>query len=127
MKRLKIFALLFVVLAPGFAGMQLSFAADARRIPARQIADRPEFIILDVRTEEEFKARHVKGAVLIPHDEIRARAAALPKDKNKRVLVYCRRGIRSRKAAEELNGMGYANVYDLGGREQWSREAAIFR
>lgn len=107
--------------------MQLSFAADARRIPARQIADRPEFIILDVRTEEEFKARHVKGAVLIPHDEIRARAAALPKDKNKRVLVYCRRGIRSRKAAEELNGMGYANVYDLGGREQWSREAAIFR
>jgi rhodanese-related sulfurtransferase len=117
--QMKRFILLFVVLVLGWYGLRLLPVAQAR-----QTADRPtEFVLLDVRTQEEFETRHVRGARLVPHDEIRARAGDLPQNKNKPIVVYCRRGIRSRKATEKLNGMGYMNVYDLGGREHWSREA----
>jgi len=88
----------------------------------RMMAERTDYVLLDVRTEEEHKERRIKGAVLIPHDEIRMRAKDLPKDKRKTIMVYCRRGIRSEKASKELTDLGYRNVYDMGGVESWPYE-----
>ena len=90
---------------------------------ARQMMDtESDYIILDARTEEEFAAGHIEGAILIPEYEIAARAEKeLPK-KDALILVYCRSGRRSKIACEELVRLGYTNVYDFGGILDWPYE-----
>ena len=78
-----------------------------------------EYILLDVRTYEEFIERRIEGAVLIPDYEIGSRAAAELPDKDALILIYCRSGRRSANAANELIRMGYTNVYDFGGIIDW--------
>jgi len=77
------------------------------------------YIILDVRTEAEYKAQRLSGAILIPYDEIKNRAAAELPDKNDIIFTYCRTGVRSSSAAHTLADMGYTNVYDIGGIVSW--------
>lgn len=85
----------------------------------QMMQDSSEYILLDVRTSQEFDEVHIEGAILIPDNEIEARAAMELPDKNALILVYCRSGRRSAGAAEQLIGMGYTNVYDFGGIADW--------
>lgn len=78
-----------------------------------------DFVLLDVRTEEEFAEKHIPGALLIPDYELAARAASELPDINAQILVYCRSGRRSEAAAEALADMGYTNVKDFGGIINW--------
>ena len=80
------------------------------------------YIILDVRTEEEFAEGHIKGAILIPEYEIADRAEKELKDKDALILVYCRSGRRSKIASEELVKLGYTNVKEFGGIIDWPYE-----
>ena len=83
-----------------------------------------DFILLDVRTEEEFRENRIGGAILIPDYEISARAGLELPDKDAVILIYCRSGRRSENAARELADMGYTNVYDFGGIIDWPYETA---
>jgi len=74
-------------------------------------ADAP--FVLDVRTAEEFVAGHVPGAVNIPHDQLAARLAEVPKDKD--VVLYCRSGKRAGIAGQVLADNGYARLQHLEG------------
>jgi len=76
-------------------------------------------ILLDVRTEAEFRAQRIPGSILLPVNEVEAKAAAMLPDKNALILVYCRSGNRSRAAATKLISLGYTNVYDFGGIIEW--------
>jgi len=78
------------------------------------------YTLVDVRTEDEFKAGHIAGAKRIPDTEIKDRAATELPDKGARILVYCRSGVRSAGAAHTLVDLGYTNVYDMGGIINWS-------
>ena len=92
---------------------------------AKTLMDETEdFILLDVRTEEEFLDSHIPGAKLLPGDEIANRVASALPDKNAHILVYCRSGVRSAAAAKVLLDMGYANVFDIGGIIDWPYETA---
>jgi len=77
------------------------------------------YTILDVRTGDEFKGGHIKGAILIPVDEIASQAEKKLPDKNAVLLVYCASGGRSAAACRTLSGMGYTNVYNFGGIMSW--------
>ena len=77
------------------------------------------YIILDVRTQEEFSQSHIEGALLIPDYEVAQKAEGLLTDKNQLILVYCRSGRRSKLAAEELVKLGYTNVKEFGGIIDW--------
>ena len=70
--------------------------------------------IIDVRTEAEYKAGHLKGAVLIPYDQIEQRISATVQDLNARIYVYCRSGRRSGIAKDVLNRLGYRDIINLG-------------
>ncbi|MDR2581252.1 MAG: rhodanese-like domain-containing protein [Fibromonadaceae bacterium] len=83
------------------------------------MSESSEYILLDVRTAEEFKERHIEGAILIPRTEIKKRAAIELPNKDALILVYCRSGRRSSAAAQELASMGYVNVQDFGGINDW--------
>ena len=81
-----------------------------------------DYIILDVRTPEEFVEKHIPGAVNIPNEEIgSAEIPALP-DKGQLILVYCRSGNRSKQASEKLAALGYTNIVEFGGIIDWPGE-----
>ena len=68
------------------------------------------YIIVDVRTKEEYDSSHVVGSINIPYDTIDENTDL---DKSKTIIVYCRSGKRSSIASETLKKLGY-NVLDLG-------------
>ena len=80
------------------------------------------YVILDVRTEEEFIEAHIDGAILIPDYEISSKAESILTDKEQLILVYCRSGRRSKSAANELSTLGYTNVKEFGGIIDWPYE-----
>ena len=71
-----------------------------------------DYIILDVRTKEEYVEKHIVDSILIPYDEISAKTINI--DKNKIILVYCRSGRRASTAVEKLKDLGYT-AYNMGG------------
>ena len=80
------------------------------------------YILLDVRSEEEYKAKRIDGAILIPDYEIAARAATELPDKDAMIILYCQSGLRSAAVAELLADMGYTQVYNLGGIIYWPHD-----
>ena len=76
--------------------------------------------LLDVREEREYITGHVAGAQLLPVDEITAETAAeLIPSYDTPVLVYCRSGMRSARAAHLLEKLGYRDVRNMGGLAGW--------
>ena len=90
---------------------------------AKEIMDSQDgYVILDVRTQEEFDEAHIDGAILIPDYEISDKAESILKDKDQLILVYCRSGRRSKLAASDLVTLGYTNVKEFGGIIDWPYE-----
>ncbi len=84
--------------------------------------DKGNVIILDVRTKEEYTSGHIENSILIPVNDIEKEVENILKDKEQKVLIYCRSGNRSSQAAKLLVKMGYTNVYDFGGIKDWPYE-----
>ena len=80
----------------------------------------PAITLIDVREEPEYITGHAIDAELLPVDEITAESAEeLIPDKNSPVMVYCRTGMRSARAAMILEELGYDEIYDMGGLVGW--------
>ena len=80
------------------------------------------FIILDVRTPEEFAAGHIPGALNIPNETIGTDEIPQLPEKEQRIYVYCRSGNRSKQAAEKLVALGYTDIVEIGGIIDWPGE-----
>ena len=80
------------------------------------------YVILDVRTAQEFASGHIPGAVLLPNETIGTEDNHLLPDKDQLILVYCRSGNRSKQAAEKLAQLGYTNIVEFGGINSWTGE-----
>ncbi|MCF7825165.1 MAG: rhodanese-like domain-containing protein [Candidatus Marinimicrobia bacterium] len=70
-------------------------------------------LLLDVRTKEEYNRGYIKGAILIPLQELQARAGELEKYQNNPILIYCATGNRSTTASKILLDRGYKDVMNL--------------
>ena len=81
-----------------------------------------DYLILDVRTPEEFAEGHIPEAVNIPNESIGDDISSTLKDKDQILLVYCRSGNRSKQASSKLAMMGYTNVFEFGGINTWPGE-----
>ena len=80
-------------------------------------------IILDVREQDEYDEKHIPGAILLPVGMIdEETAAGVIPEKDTMVLVYCRSGNRSKTAASKLAELGYTQVYEFGGINDWPYE-----
>lgn len=80
-------------------------------------------LVLDVRTEREYEAGHVPGAVHIPLTKLAARLADLPAEKTEKVVVYCEQGPRAYWAESILRKVGFTKVRDLEGHmSNWRAE-----
>ena len=81
-----------------------------------------DYIILDVRTPEEFADKHIPDAINIPNETIGTEDIPELPDKDQLILVYCRSGNRSKQASDKLVGLGYTNIVEFGGINDWPRE-----
>lgn len=77
------------------------------------INDDKEFIIIDVRTKEEYDNGHIPGAKLVPVQILPMKLDELGAYKDKPVLVYCASGGRSPRAVETLANNDFKNIYHL--------------
>ncbi len=83
-----------------------------------------DYIILDVRRDDEFAEGHIPNAVNIANEDITdTEPEGLP-DKDQTIYVYCRRGNRSKEASKKLASMGYKNIIEFGGITDWKGEIA---
>ena len=94
---------------------QLITAEEAKAMLDQQ----KDVILVDVRELSEYQTGHIPNAKLLPLGSITTLAATELPDLNAKILVYCRSGRRSKMAAEQLIGMGYTHVYDMGGINSW--------
>ena len=79
-------------------------------------------IILDVRTAQEYSEKHIPGAINIPNETIGTEDIPELPDKEQLILVYCRSGNRSKQASEKLVKLGYTNIVEFGGINDWTGE-----
>jgi rhodanese-related sulfurtransferase len=75
------------------------------------------YVLVDVRTPEEYASEHIPGSILIPYDTIASRSPV--KEKDALVILYCRSGNRSGIAKRTLLSLGFSNVEDFGGIGRW--------
>ena len=80
------------------------------------------YLILDVRTAQEYSEKHIPRAINIPNESIGTEEIPALPDKNQLILVYCRSGNRSKQAAEKLAALGYTNIVEFGGINSWPGE-----
>ena len=106
-----------------FAGCTSNYRTISQAEAQKILAGKKDYILLDVRTPEEYEKRRIPNAVLLPIAEIRAGnvVATLP-DKKQKILVYCWTGRRAEDASAMLVKMGYSNVINIGGLVDWTGE-----
>lgn len=80
------------------------------------------YIILDVRTIEEYNDGHIPGAICIPNETIDENVVSKLPDKEQLILIYCRSGNRSKQATKKLKDLGYLNLIEFGGIIDWPGE-----
>ena len=81
-----------------------------------------DYIILDVRRPDEFATGHIPNAINIPNESIGTDEISELPDMDQLILVYCRSGNRSKQASLKLVKLGYSNVVEFGGINDWKGE-----
>jgi phage shock protein E len=76
-------------------------------------------LLLDVRTPKEYSEGHDERSLNIPHDQILERLSEVGNDKDREIVVFCKVGGRAERAKEDLKSVGYANVFNVGGYDDW--------
>ncbi len=121
----KIIPFLMALLLLAGCGAQ-SEESTYRQVNAEEAATMMEeengYIILDVRTAEEYSEKHIPGAINIPNETIGTEDIPELPDKEQLILVYCRSGNRSKQASEKLVKLGYTNIVEFGGINDWTGE-----
>ena len=80
------------------------------------------YILLDVRTKEEYESGYIPGAINIPLSDINENVVSSLPYKSQMILVYCRSGNRSKQASDKLSRLGYTNIIEIGGINSWKGE-----
>ena len=120
-----IIILVSIIMIMGLTGCEkkdMSYTQISMEEAIDMMATEENYIILDVRTTEEFAEKHIPNAINIPNETIGSEELAELPDKNQLILVYCRSGNRSKQASEKLAALGYTNIYEFGGINDWAGE-----
>ena len=124
-----IMILVSVIMIMGLTGCEkkdMSYTQISMEEAVAMMETEENYIILDVRTTEEFAEKHIPNAINIPNETIGSEELEELPDKNQLILVYCRSGNRSKQASEKLAALGYTNIYEFGGINDWTGELEIY-
>lgn len=97
-----------------------------RQVSAKEaitmMKEEKNYLIIDVRTLEEFTDKHIPDAINIPNENIGTEEILELHNKDQLIFVYCRSGNRSKQASEKLVALGYTNIVEFGGINSWPGE-----
>ncbi len=102
--------LIFNLFGSRFRGYTVASPADATTL-----INRNDAIVLDVRTDKEFKEGHIINSIHIPQSSIKDRLSEIEKYKHKPIIVSCRTGQRSGQVCGQLKKQGFDHIYNLAG------------
>lgn len=85
----------------------------------QMLQDQEDFVLVDVREQDEYDEGHIPNSILIPLGTIEKDFEIKVPSKDKKIVIYCRSGRRSKEAYTKVVSLGYKNVYDLGGIQDW--------
>lgn len=129
--KLLVFTLCICLLCTGCAAdnTNSSEASSYTSIAMEEAVSRMEsetgYVLLDVRTEQEYAGGHIPGAVCIPNETIEEDVLECLPDMEQLIFVYCRSGNRSKQASEKLVNLGYTNIVEIGGVKDWPGELVV--
>ncbi|HYG77650.1 MAG TPA: rhodanese-like domain-containing protein [Planctomycetota bacterium] len=87
---------------------------------AAKMIDAGQCHVVDVRTPEEFEMHRIRGAHLLPVQELQQRHAEIPRESAKKILIYCEHGVRSSGVCQILAQNGWKNLVNMsGGMAEW--------
>lgn len=121
-KSLPVMLLFLFLTGCGKAERESSYQQISMEEAAAMMEEQEDYIILDVRTPEEYEAKHIPGAVNIPNETIGSDPISELPDKDQLILVYCRSGNRSKQSSQKLADQGYTRVVEFGGINDWTGE-----
>ena len=122
MKRAMVCLLLAALLLMSAAVAEPTFQQITQEEAARILEEETGYVLLDVRTPEEYDEGHIPGAINLPNETIgEGELPELP-ELDQMILVYCRSGRRSKEAAGKLAALGYTQVLEFGGIMTWTGE-----
>ena len=128
MKRtIAILIILIMIMAAGCGGKEQpepenqapQYSQISQEEAVEMMGEETGYLIVDVRRPDEFAEGHIPDAINVPNEEITDEMPEALPDKDQMLFIYCRTGRRSKEAAEKLVNMGYTNVYEFGGIEEW--------
>lgn len=90
---------------------------DAQNLKTLLESQREDYLLIDVRSQEEFKEGHIPGAINIAHTFIKEKIEET--DKEALIILYCRSGNRSAQALKSLKESGYTNLLNFGSYKNW--------
>ena len=127
MQNMLLILLLSVFLLSGCAAASNPTEANAYRQismteAVKMMEKEDNYTILDVRTEQEYAAGHIPGAILVPNETIGMQEISHLPAKDQLIMVYCRSGNRSKQASSKLVQLGYTNIVEIGGINSWPGE-----
>ena len=129
--KLKFLPIFLAVLLLGGCASTNSMQDDLKDLTYKQIAmneavelieSETNYIILDVRRSDEYAAGHIPNAINVPNESIGDEEITELPDKDQLIFVYCRSGNRSKQASEKLVKLGYTNIVEFGGINDWNGE-----
>ncbi len=103
--------------------IQIEYYSISMEEAINMMREEKDYIILDVRMQDEYDTGHIPGAILLINETIhRDTVANVLPDKGQLIFVYCRSGNRSKQAAKKLANLGYDKIYEFGGIIDWPYE-----
>lgn len=109
----------FMMIGCGVSSQEASYRQINMDEAMTMLEEESGYIILDVRTPEEFAEKHIPDAMNIPNETIGTEEIPQLPDKEQLIMVYCRSGNRSKQASEKLAALGYTNIVEFGGINDW--------
>lgn len=116
------FALLLLSGCSTYSQQEVSYRQMNMEEAVTMMAEQTDYMILDVRTPEEFTAGHIPNAINIPNEDIATDPIPELPDQDQLIFIYCRSGNRSKQASGKLAAMGYTNIVEFGGINSWPGE-----
>jgi phage shock protein E len=127
----KLIALIFVAIliqiscASKGLSKQIEDIIEKKNISASELKglidnDNKDYLLIDVRSKEEYNSGHIPTAINIPYTKIQKETEKIPKEKP--IIVYCKVGGRASIAEQKLIESGYKKVINFGGINSWNYE-----
>ena len=111
--------ILIVAVCTGCSEQQATYKSITQAEAVKMMSEKPDALVLDVRTTDEYEKKHIPNAKSVPLEEFQNGNFASVPDKNQTILIYCWTGRRAQDTAQILADKGYKNVYEFGGMVDW--------